>query len=107
MTLEPTITSPMPVDYCRTARHLTGAELDRLLSRYDLSAEIRRYLARHEDEEAWYLFEVYCEQMADYGRATRRRARLEAHHIDHPLYGPWQSRQPGVYDPDDVNDIPF
>jgi hypothetical protein len=89
-----------------TARHLTGAELDRLLHRYDLPETARRILDRYEAENGWGLFEMWCEQMAERGCGKRYYTRLEQHYRAHPVYGPQMPPPPNWRDGGD-DDIPF
>jgi hypothetical protein len=88
----------------RSARHLTGREMDRLLSRYDLSPALGRMLEHHEAEEAWWCLEAYGEQLAERGSATRHWTRLEAYRREHPVHGP---DLPMLHAWDDDDDIPF
>jgi hypothetical protein len=92
-------------DAVHSARHLTGRELDRLLSRYDLNPAIARLLAHHEAQEAWWCMETYSEQLSERGRATRHWTRLERHHRAHPVHGPY-CLPPTLHAWDD-DDIPF
>src|SRR5215831_4733639 len=71
----------------RSVRSLTGAEVDRLLHRYDLAPAVRDLIAQDEMDAAWAADEAYSEQMAEYGRAIRYYTRLEAHARRHPLQG--------------------
>jgi hypothetical protein len=85
-----------------SARHLTGREMDRLLSRYDLSPAIARLLAHHEAQEAWWCMETYSEQLSERGRATRHWTRLERHHRAHPVHGPYNLPTRHAWDDDDI-----
>ena len=71
-----------------TTHHLTGAEMERLLLRYDLPETARTILVAHEVEQGWWLFESYCERLSERGSATRHYSRQEAYHRANPLYGP-------------------
>jgi hypothetical protein len=88
-----------------SARHLTGAEMERLLHRYDLPETAATILTQHEAEESWWMFETYSEQLSERGHATRHYSRQEAYHRAHPLYGPVAPPAP-VREWDD-DEVPF
>jgi hypothetical protein len=89
----------------RTARHLTGAEVERLLARYDLPETAGRILEQYEMEQGWWLFESYCERLAEGKSATRHYSRQEQYQRAHPVYGPVTMPEPVRHWDDD--DIPF
>ncbi|HXA24411.1 MAG TPA: hypothetical protein VNW90_19160 [Acetobacteraceae bacterium] len=89
-----------------TARHLTGAEMERLLARYDLPETAGRILGQYEMENAWGLFEMWCEQIHERGHAKRHYTRLEEYQRAHPVHGPVNAPPPVMVHWDD-DDVPF
>jgi hypothetical protein len=88
----------------RTTRHLTAAELDRILHSYKLSATSRRAIESYLAAESQAADEAYGEQLAERGRATRYQTRMDAYYAANPLYGPQAAPAAPV---DDDDDLPF
>ena len=94
----------------RTTAHLTGAELHRLLHRYDLTPAVAEAIWLDAWEEADCLAEILAEQRAEgrghWRRHGRYQTRLEAFWAAHPLHTCATAAQAG-YGFENDDKLPF
>src|SRR5262249_33687281 len=69
-------------------RHLTPREIDRLLHNARLAERTRDRIWFELEMESDYMWELYSEQMAQYGRATRHRTPFDLYCAANPVHGP-------------------